>query len=222
MQFHLIFVCIHEVVYKVFCSVKSLDLWHSELYWKREVQHPGCELGFGLLYQGVHGDWSSALYCFLHVADFLLNVPEPLLPRPLLCLLLIKDGPIAFVVPALPLLIAVLSGGLVRIMLPGVASFSFSIHFSTRVEVLLFSGNRILAFSGLSCLLGALYFPGELLQFFQQVLVGDAKCLHLVLLTCTVSNLPPRGRLSTSPGWSCILGGLGWLLHVFRVDTISH
>ena len=179
MQFHLIFVCI-EVVYGVFCSVKRLDLRHFELCWKREVQHPDCEWGFGLLYQGVHGDWCSALYCFLHVVDFLLDVLEPLLPRPFICLLLIKDGPITFVVPALPLLIAVLSGGLVRIMLPGVASFSFFICFSTRVEVLLFSGNCVLAFSGLSCLLGALYFPGELLQFFQQVLVGDAERLHLV------------------------------------------
>ena len=140
MQFHLIFVCI-EVVYGVFCSVERLDLRHSKLCWKREVQHPGCEWGFGLLYQGVHGDWSSALYCFLHVADFLMDVTKPLLPRPLICLLLIKDEPITFVVPALPLLIAVLSGGLVRIMLPGVASFSFSIRFSTRVELLLFSGN---------------------------------------------------------------------------------
>ena len=144
------------------------------------MQHPDCEWGLGLLYQGIHGDWSSALYYFLHVTDLLLNFSEPLLPRPLFCLLLIKDGPIAFVVPALPLLIAVLSGGLVRIMLPGVASFSFFIRFSMRVEVLLFSGNRILAFSSLSCLLKALYFPGELLQFFQQVLVGDAERLHLV------------------------------------------
>ena len=95
------------------------------------------------------------------MADFLLDVPEPLLPRPLLCLLLIKDGPIAFVVPAMPLLIAILSGGLVRVMLPGVASLSFSIRFSTRVELLFFSDNRVLAFSGLSCLLGALYLPGE-------------------------------------------------------------
>ena len=179
MQFHLIFVCI-EVVYGVFCSIERLDLRHSELFQKREVQHPDYEWGFGLLYQGVHGDWSSDLYCFLHVADFLLDVPEPLLPQPLLCLLLIKDGPIAFVVPALPLLIVVLSGGLVRIMLPSVASFSFSICFSTRVEMLLFSGNRILAFSGLSCLLGPMYLPSELLQFLQQVLVGDAERLHLV------------------------------------------
>ena len=126
------------------------------------MQHPGGEWRFGLLYQGVHGDWSSALYRFLHVADFLLDVPEPLFPQ--------------------PLLIAILSGGLVRILLPGVASFSFSICFSTRVEVLLFSGNRVLVFSSLSCLLGASYLLGELFEFFQQVLVGDAKRLHLVLV----------------------------------------
>ena len=71
-------------------------------------------------------------------------------------------------------------GGLVRILLPGVASFSFSIHFSTRVEVLLFSGNKVLVFLGMSCLLGASYFPSELFQLFQQVLVGDAERLHLV------------------------------------------
>ena len=65
-------------------------------------------------------------------------------------------------------------------MLPDVDRFSFSISFSTRVEVLLFSGNRVLVFSGLLCLLGALYLPGELLQLFQQVLVGDAKRFHLV------------------------------------------
>ena len=164
----------------VFRSVKRFDLRHSKLCRKREVQHPDCERGFSLLYQGVHRDWSSALYCFLHVAELLLDVPEPLLPRPLLCLLLTKDGLIAFVVPALPLLIVILSGGLVRVMLPGVTSFSFSICFSMRVEVLFFSGNKVLAFSGLSYLLGALYFPGELLQLSQQALVGKTERLHLV------------------------------------------
>ena len=94
------------------------------------------------------------------MTDFLLDVPKPLLPR--------------------PLLVAILSGGLVRIMLPSVASFLFSIRFSTRVEVLLFSGNRVLVFSGVSCLLGASYFPGELFKLFQQVLVGDTERLHLV------------------------------------------
>ena len=124
------------------------------------MQHPGGEWRLGLLHQGIHGDWSSAFYRYLHVADFLLDVPESLLPR--------------------PLLVAILFEGLVRIMLPSVASFSFSIRFSTRVEVLLFSGNKVLVFLGLSCLLGASYFPGELFQLFQQVLVGDSNCLHLV------------------------------------------
>ena len=59
-----------------------------------------------------------------------------------------------------------LFGGLVRILLPGVASCFFSIHFLMRVEVLLFSGNRVLVFLGLSCLLGASYLPGELFQLF--------------------------------------------------------
>ena len=73
-------------------------------------------------------------YRYLHVADFLMDVLEPLLPRPLLVVILFR--------------------GLVRIMLPGVASFSFAIHFSTKVKVLLFSSNRVFVFSGLSCLLG--------------------------------------------------------------------
>ena len=109
---------------------------------------------------GVHGDWSSAFYRYHRVANFLLDVLEPLLSQ--------------------PLLVAILSGGFVRIMFPGVASFPFSIRFSTRVEVLLFSGNRVLVFSGLSCLLGKSYFPGELFQLYQQVLVGDTERLHLV------------------------------------------
>ena len=58
--------------------------------------------------------------------------------------------------------------------------FSTDIHFSTRVEVLLFSGNRVLVFLGLPCLLGASYLSGELFQLFQQVLVGDSERLHLV------------------------------------------
>ena len=159
MQFHLIFLHI-EVVYGVFFSIERLDLRHSELYRKGEVQHPCGEWRLGLLHQDVHGDWSSAFYRYLHVVDFLLDVLEPLLPR--------------------PLLVAILSGGLVRIMLPGVVSFPFSIHFSKRVKVFLFSGNKALVFSGLSCLLGVSYLPSELFQLFQQVLVGDAERLHLV------------------------------------------
>ena len=163
MQFHLVLVCV-EVINGAFHFVKHFDLPHSKFYRKREVQHLGCEQGFSLLYQGVHRDWSSALYRFLHVAKLLLDVLEPLLPRPLPYFLL--DGPIASVVPAMPFLIAILFGGFVRIMLLSLASLSLSIFFSRRVEVLLFFlGDGVLAFSGLSRLLGVLHLPGELLQF---------------------------------------------------------
>ena len=148
------------MVYGVFCPIERLDLRHSKLFRKGEVQHPGGEWRFGFLYQGVHGDWSLVFYRYLHVVDFLLDVLEPFLPR--------------------PLLVAILSGGLVWITPPAVASFPFFIRFSTRVEVLFFSGNRVFVFSGLSCLLGVSYLPGELFQLFQQVLVGDVERLHLV------------------------------------------
>ena len=116
MQLHLVLICI-EVIYGVFRSVERLDLRHSELCRKREVQHPGCEWGFSLLHRSIHRDWSSAFYRFLHMAELLLKVPEPLLPRLLPYLLLIKDGPIASIVPTMPLLIAILSRGFVRVTL---------------------------------------------------------------------------------------------------------
>ena len=59
-------------------------------------------------------------------------------------------------------------------------------------------GYGVTAFLGLSYLLGVLHFPGELLQLSQQTLV----------LACMVSRVPSGGRLSMSPCWSCILGGL--------------
>ena len=46
--------------------------------------------------------------------------------------------------------------------------------------LLFFLGNGVLAFSGLSRLLGALYFPSELLQLSQQTLVGETEHLHLI------------------------------------------
>ena len=69
-----------EVVYKIFHSVERFDLRHSELFWEREVQFPGCERELCLLYQSIHGDWSSSFHCFLHVAELLLDVPKMLLP----------------------------------------------------------------------------------------------------------------------------------------------
>ena len=66
-----------------------------------------------------------------------------------------------------------------------------------------------------------LYLPGKLFQFPYQTLVDEAERLYLVRVACIVSNVS-GGLLSTSPGESCILGGLALLLLVFRVDTISN
>ena len=46
--------------------------------------------------------------------------------------------------------------------------------------LLFFLGNGVLAFSGLSRLLGALYLPVELLQLSKKMLVGETERLHLV------------------------------------------
>ena len=146
MQLHLVLICV-EVIDGVLRSVERFNLRHSEFYRKREVQHPGYEWGFSLLYQGVHREWSSTLYRFLHVAELLVDVPEPLLPGPLPRFLLIRDGSIASIVHTMPFLIAILFGGFVRIMFPGLTSFSFSICFSRRAGVLLFFlGKGVLAF----------------------------------------------------------------------------
>ena len=84
----------------------------------------------------------------------------------------------------MPFIIAILSGGFVRITLPSLASFSFSICFLRKVEVLLlFLGEGLWAFSGLSCLLGAFHLPSELFQLSQQTLVGEAERLHLICIS---------------------------------------
>ena len=220
MQFHLVLVCV-EVINGAFHSVKHFDLPHSKFCRKREVQHLGCEQGFSLLYQGIHRDWSSALYRFLHVAELLLDVLKPLLPRLLPYFLL--DGPIASVVPAMPFLIAILSGGgggFVRIMLLSLASLSLSIFFSRRVEVLLFFlGDGVLAcrasWGCCICLVSCSNSRNKCWLVRQSAFISS-------VLACRVSSVPPGGRLSMSPCWSGILGGLAWLLLVFRVDTISH
>ena len=46
--------------------------------------------------------------------------------------------------------------------------------------LLFFLGNGVMAFSGLSYLLGVLHLSGEFLQLSQQTLVGEMECLHLV------------------------------------------
>ena len=81
--------------------------------------------------------------------------------------MLINDGSIAYVVPTMNPLIAILSRGFVGIMLLSLAGFSFSVNFSRNVVVSLF-------------FLWALHLSSEFLQVSQQTLVGETECLHLV------------------------------------------
>ena len=208
MQLHPVLICI-EMINGVFRSVKRFDLRHAEFCRKREVEHLGYERGCSLLYLGVHGDWSSTIYRFLHVAELLLHVLEPLLPRPLPCFPLIRDGSIASVVPTMPLLVVILFGGLVRVMLPDLASFYFSICFSRRVKVLMFFlDNGVLAFSGLSHLLGALHLSVSCSNSLSRRWLVRRSASISSVLACRVSSVPPGGLLFMSPCWSCILGGL--------------
>ena len=131
------------------------------------MYYPDRERGLCLLYQHVHGDWSSSFHYFPHMADLLLDVPKTLLPRPLPYLRLIKGGSIPYVVPTRNPLIAVLSWGLIRIRLLDSTSFSFSVNVTRNVVVLSF-------------FLRPLHLSGEFFQVSQQTLVGETERLHLV------------------------------------------
>ena len=132
------------------------------------------------------------------MAELLLDVLEPLLPRLLLCLLLIKDGSIALVIPAVPLLIVILSRGFVRVVLPGVASFSFSICFPRRVKVLLFFLVMVFwppracraSWGHCICLVS---FSNSLSKRW---LMRRSASISSIL-ACRASRVPPGGRLST-------------------------
>ena len=161
------------------------------------MQHPGSEWRFGLLHQGVYGDWSSALYRYLLMADFLLDVLEPLLPR--------------------PLLVAILSGVCSLVWL-----VSHSLSASRRGSRC--CSSRVTGFwSFRACCVsrGRRICLVSCSNSFSKFWLVTRSASTSSLLACTVSNAPRGGRLSTSPGWSCILEGLALLLLVFRVDTIS-
>ena len=126
------------------------------------MQHSSREQGFRLMYQSIHGNWGSTLHSLLHVAELLLDVLEPLLPRLFPLPLLIRGWLLASVVPARHSLMATISKGYIRIMPPGLAIFSSSVNASRGWEVLLFLlWSGIAAFTGLLCLRWALYLSGK-------------------------------------------------------------
>ena len=126
------------------------------------MQQSSRERGFRLLYQRIHGNWGSTLHSLLHVAELLLDVLEPLLPRFFPLPLLIRGWLLASVVPARHSLIATIFEGYIGIMPPSLAIFSSFVNASGGVEVLLFLlWSGIAAFTGLLCLRWPLYLSGE-------------------------------------------------------------
>ena len=129
------------------------------------------------------------------MVELLLDVPEALLPRSFPYLQLIKDGSIASVVFSGNPLIVVLSRGFIRIVLLGLVSFSFSVSVPRSVVVLSF-------------FLWPLHLSGEFLQVSQQTRLVRRSASTLSALACRVSRASLGCRLSRSPCWSCIPGGL--------------
>ena len=157
------------------------------------------------------------------MAELLLEVPESLLPRLFPHPLLIRGWLIVSVILIRHSFIAILPSGYVGVMLPSSASFSFSVSFSKRVEVLLFFlGNGIRPSRAYRASYGRCIFLVSCSNSLRKRwLVRRSASISLVL-ACMVSRAPPGDRLSTSPYRSCILEGLARLLLVFRVYTISH
>ena len=115
------------------------------------------------------------------MAELLLDVLEPLLPRSLLLSQLMGGWLFTSVVPVGHSLIVTVSEGHVGIMPPGLAIFSSFVNISVGAEVLLlFLWNGIAAFMGLLCLLWALHLSGEFRQLPYQTLIDETKCLHLI------------------------------------------
>ena len=157
------------------------------------------------------------------MAELLLDALEPLLPCSLPHSLLRKGRFIVSDVRPEYCLIALFSGGQVRLVPPGSTRFCFYFCLSGRVEVWLLSLGVVLLPSWACrtscgrciCLVSCST------SLIKRWLVRWSASISFVL-SCIVSSAPAKGQLSKLPCWSCILGGLMWLLLVFRVDTINY
>ena len=153
------------------------------------------------------------------MTELLLDVPEPLLRRLLPHPLPIRGWLIISTILTRHSFIAILPRGYVGVMLPSSAGFSFSVSFSgvcSSWGMVLWPSQACRAsYRRCICIVSCSNFLSK------RWLVRRSAFISLVL-AYMVSRAPLGGRLSTSPCWSCILGGLARLLLVFRVDTISH
>ena len=132
------------------------------------------------------------------MAELLLDVLEPLLPRSFPYPLLIRG--------LLHPLIAIISGGCVGIMLLGSVGFSFFVNVSRNVMVLFFFlRNGTAAFAALRAPCGhCICLVSSSSSLSKHWLVRRSASISSIL-ACRASS---GGRISRSPCWSCALGGL--------------
>ena len=115
------------------------------------------------------------------MAELLLDILEPLLPRSFLFSPLIWGRPFTSIVPVKRSFVLIVFGGYVGIMPSGPAIFSSSVIFSRGAEVLLFLlWCGITTSMGLLSTLWSLHLSVEFRQLPQQALIDETESLHLI------------------------------------------
>ena len=135
------------------------------------------------------------------MAELLLDILEPLLPRSFLFSPLMMGRPFTSVFLIKRSFISIISGGYVGIMSSSPAIFSSSIIVSGGAKVLLLLlWYGIVASMGLLFILWSLHLYGEFYQLPQQALIDETKGLHLV-----ASRVESFGNVSWLPTVNVIL-----------------
>ena len=135
------------------------------------------------------------------MAELLLDILEPLLPRSFFLSPLIRGRLFTSILPVKRSFVLTVLGGYVRIMPSGPAIFSFSVSDSGGAEVLLLLlWYGIAAFMGLLFILWLLHLSGEFHQLPQQALIDETEGLHLV-----ASSVESFGNVSRLPVVNVVL-----------------
>ena len=118
------------------------------------------------------------------MAELLLDILEPLLPRSFLFSSSVRGRLLVSIVPVKRSFVSIVSGGCVGIMSSGPTIFSYSVIVSGGAEVLLLLlWYGIAASMGLLVILWSLHLSGEFRQLPQHALIDETEGLHLVAIS---------------------------------------
>ena len=134
------------------------------------------------------------------MAEILLDILEPLLPRLFLFSPLMRGRRFTSIVPVKRSFILIVSGGYVGIMPSGPTILFSSVIVSGDAEVLLLLIYSIAASMGLLFILWSMHLSDEFCQLPQQALIDKTEGLHLV-----ASSVKSFGNVSRSPVVNVVL-----------------